>query len=176
MKWDTMIEIKKYTDLSPEVKERLVFNIHTEFGHIPIVNETKWAEPGWTIINFKDGEIATFYNIVEREILLDNNMLKCAGINNVITPEKYRGKGLATATLTETESFLFEDLGSDIGILLCADHLVPFYKRLGWYKVNCPVYFDQPGGRKLWQANTMLLTRKAEKVNPGEIDLQGLPW
>ena len=171
-----MIEIKKYSAISPEIKEHLNFYILKEFGHIPIVTETKWAMADWTIINFEGGEIATFYNVVERDIRFDNKILKGAGLNNVITPEKFRGKGLATNTLSETESFLFEDLRADIGVLLCADSLIPFYNRLGWHKVSCPVYFDQPGEKKLWQANTMVLSRKSEKLNPGEIDLQGLPW
>lgn len=171
-----MIEISKYADLSPETRERLDSYIHAEFGHIPIVNETKWATPDWTIINFIDNEIAAFYNIVQRHIVFDNKILKGAGINNVITPAKFRGKGLATSTLRETEAFLFDELGADIGVLLCADNLVPFYKRLDWYKVDCPVYFDQPDGKKLWQANTMLLSVNSEKPEPDKIDLRGLPW
>jgi hypothetical protein len=170
-----MIEIKKYSDLAAETRERLEFYIQLEFGHIPIVNETKWAVPDWTIINFIGDEIATFYNVVQREILVDDKILKGAGINNVITPGKFRGEGLATTTLSESENFLFDELDSDIGVLLCADSLVPFYERLNWYKINCPVYFDQPDGKKLWKANTMLLNRGA-KFEPGKIDLQGLPW
>ena len=67
------------------------------------------------------------------------------------------------------------ELKSELGVLLCADEHIPFYKRLNWYKINCPVHFDQSNGKKLWEANTMLLTKK-DKWNPKEIDLQGLPW
>ena len=171
-----MIEIKKHIDLLPEIKNSLDHYIQKEFGHIPIVKETTWAIPDWTVINTIDGEIATFYNVVQREILLDNQVLYAAGINNVITPENYRGKGLATATLKETISFFFNEIKLDIGVLLCADDLISFYGRLGWYKVTCPVYFNQPRGRKRWQANTMLLSQKSEILQPGEIDLLGLPW
>jgi hypothetical protein len=170
-----MIEIKRHSELSGAVKEELDKLIQYEFGHIPIVQETKWAIPDWTIIYYEDNEIATFYNIIERRVTIEHSNLSAAGINNVITPAKFRGKGFSTRTLRDTEHFIFDNLKSDLGLLLCADDLVPFYKRLNWYKVHCPVYFDQPGETKLWPANTMLLTRRVVQT-PKEINLNGLPW
>jgi hypothetical protein len=170
-----MIEIKRHSELSTTVKDELDKLIQHEFGHIPIVQETKWAIPDWTIILYDDSEIATFYNIIERSVTIDHNELAAAGINNVITPAKFRGKGFSTKALRDTEHFIFNNLKSDLGLLLCADDLVPFYKRLNWYKVDCPVYFDQPGRTKLWTANTMLLTRETVRL-PKEINLNGLPW
>ena len=59
-----MIQIKKYNELDQSAKDQLNSFIDNEFGHIPIVRETKWATPDWTIIYFQDGAIATFYNEV----------------------------------------------------------------------------------------------------------------
>lgn len=53
--------------------------------------------------------------------------------------------------------------------------LIAFYEGLNWYSVDCSVYFNQSDGRKLWKANTMLLSQN-EKINPKEVDLNGLPW
>lgn len=170
-----MIEIIKYSSLSSAIKNQLNDIIHKEFGHITVVKETKWATPDWTIINYTNKEIVTFYNIVERVVSIDGKELKAAGINNVITPINHRGNGFSSMTLIETESFLFDKLNADLGLLLCADNLVPFYQRLGWYKVNCDVYFDQPTGKKIWSANTMLLY-KSSNISPKKIDLNGLPW
>lgn len=170
-----MVKITDYSKLDNETKLMLKSFIDDEFGHIPIVRETQWAKPDWTIISYANHEIATFYNIVERTILVDNNKMKIAGINNVITPKKFRGNGYASKILAEADKFIFDDLKSDLGVLLCADTLIPFYSRLGWYNVKCPVYFEQSDGKKLWEANTMLLT-KNEKLNPKRIDLNGLPW
>ena len=170
-----MLEIKKHSELDRELKRKLDNFIEEEFGHIPIVKETEWAKPDWTIILFQNGHIATFYNIIERKILVDSNEMKIAGINNVITPKKFRGNGFATKILRETESFIFEDLKSELAVLLCADNLIPFYNRLNWNKINCSVYFEQSDGKKLWAANTMLLTKK-DKLNPMKMDLNGLPW
>ena len=108
-------------------------------------------------------------------ISIDNLDAKIAGINNVITPKEFRGKGYASRILKETESLIFEDLKSDLGVLLCADNLVPFYERLNWYKINCPVYFSQSTGKKVWGANAMILSKK-EKIFPSSMELNGLPW
>jgi len=170
-----MIEIKKHYELDSESKRKVDNFIEEEFGHIPIVKETEWAKPDWTIILYQNHEIVTFYNIIERKIFVDNNEMKISGINNVITPKRFRGNGYASRILKETESLIFEELESELGVLLCADNLIPFYERLNWYLINCPVYFDQSNGRKVWRANTMLLTKKG-KINPKEVDLNGLPW
>ena len=146
-----MIEISKYSELDNGTKSKLKDFIDSEFGHIPIVRETQWATPGWTILLYENKEIVTFYNIIERKILVDMSVLKIAGINNVITPEEYRGNGYASKILRETEDFIFDELQSELGVLLCANELIPFYERLNWYKVDCPVY-------------------------PKKIELNGLPW
>jgi predicted GNAT family N-acyltransferase len=170
-----MIAIEKYSSLSPFIKDTLNQYIQAEFGHIPIVQETTWATPDWTILQTENNAIVTFYNIIEREVLLDGSPYKIAGINNVITPPSFRGKGYSSQTLTNTTSFLFDDLQSDHALLLCADAMIPFYNRLGWYTVNSTVYIEQPSGRKVWTANTMLLS-PGQAVTPAVIDLQGTPW
>ncbi|WP_142784064.1 GNAT family N-acetyltransferase [Changchengzhania lutea] len=170
-----MIETKKYSELSEQVRDQLNLYIEGEFGQIPIVNETEWAVPNWTVIYYDTTQIATFYNIVEREITIDDKIFRVGGINNVITPKEFRGMGYASKTLRETEDLIFEDLNCEMGVLLCADDLIPFYERLNWYKIDCSVYFEQSSGKKLWGANIMLLTRN-EKISPYKIELNGLPW
>jgi predicted GNAT family N-acyltransferase len=170
-----MISIEKYSSLSAEIKKTLNNYIQAEFGHIPIVQETSWAVPDWTILQTETNNIVTFYNIIERHVLLDGASCKIAGINNVITPPPFRGKGYSSQTLNNTTGFLFDELKAEHALLLCADTMIPFYNRLGWYTVNSTVYFDQPSGRKLWAANTMLLSPN-KPITPAVIDLQGTPW
>jgi hypothetical protein len=170
-----MVEVKKYSELTHRIKEKLNSFIDVEFGHIPIVKETEWATPDWTIIQYEHGEIATFYNIVIRNIKIDGETFKVSGINNVITPKEFRGKGYASKTLRETEYLIFDNLNCDLGVLLCADELVSFYEKLNWHKVDCPVYFEQSSGQKSWTANTMILTKNGP-LNPSKIDLNGVPW
>lgn len=170
-----MIEIKKYTELSEHVRNQMSSYIDDEFGQVPIVYETEWATPNWTIVYYDNAQIATFYNIVIREISVDNKKIKIGGINNVMTPKEFRGMGYASKVLRETENLIFKDLNCEMGLLLCADPLIPFYEKFNWYKIDCPVYFEQSHGEKLWGANTMLLSRN-QKISADKIDLNGLPW
>jgi hypothetical protein len=170
-----IIEICKTSDLSTEAQNQITEFINNEFGHIAIVKQTEWAKPDWTILYLMDNKIASFCNIVERDILIDSKIVKIAGINNVITSPLFRGNGLSTLLLSETENFIFHKLKREIGLLLCADNLIQFYEKLSWYKVECPVFFSQNEGLKRWAANTMLLSLN-KKIDPKEINLNGLPW
>lgn len=170
-----MIKTSRYEELETAVREEIESLADQEFGHIPIVKNTQWAQPDWAMIMYEDGQIATFYNIIERTIYIDGHDVKVAGINNVITPHPYRGKGYSTQMLKTTQDFLFEELKCEAGLLLCADDLIPFYSRLDWYLLECPVYFNQSEGRSEWSSNAMLLT-PGKALKPREIDLNGLPW
>jgi hypothetical protein len=170
-----MIQLLPYDQLPDGIRQLLNNYIHAEFGHIPIVQETTWATPDWTILYKEADTIVSFYNIIERPILIDGESCKIAGVNNVITPIAFRGKGYSTKLLNDTTPFIFDKLQVVHGLLLCADSMIPFYQGLGWYTVNSEVYFDQPSGKKRWAANTMLLSPH-NPVTPTIIDLQGTPW
>ncbi len=169
------IKISKYSNLPTKTKRQLESFIHEEFGHIPIVQETEWATPNWVIIYYDQNEIVTFNNIVERNILIDDIKYKAGGLNNVITPKSHRGNGYATKLIKQAEKMIFDNLKCDLGLLLCADALIPFYQRFDWYKVNCSVNFSQSDGIKTWGSNTMLLTPN-KNILPTQINLNGLPW
>jgi predicted acetyltransferase len=171
----SMIECVRYPEIPLNIKEDLNSHIHNEFGHIPFVNNMKWSSPDWTLFIRENDEISTFLNIVLREVDFDNRKIHVAGINNVITPKKFRGNGYASKIMNEATNFIFNQLNLEHALLLCADSVIPFYKNLGWYQVDSKVYFDQPSGTKLYDSNTMLLTCKSS-VSPREINLNGLPW
>ena len=168
-------EVNQYSELSEQTQAFLNQYIDEEFGHVPIVKDTEWATPDWTIIYYIDDAIASFYNIVISEVKVDDLIYRVGGINNVMTPKPFRGKGYATKVLQDSEQLIFDELNCDIGLLLCADALIPFYERLNWYAVDCPVFFKQSSGTKKWTAKTMLLSQN-EKLNPQSINLLGLPW
>jgi len=172
-----MIKFMRTASLPANLRNTLDQYIHEEFGHIPFVQQRSWTTPDWTVVLEEDGEVATFCNVVERNVTFDGQLYKAAGINNVITPKKHRGKGYSSSVLRETQAFLFDELHADGGLLLCADALLPFYSRLGWYTVSSTLCYEQPQGKELYDSNIMLLTREgAPKLSPKQIDLNGLPW
>lgn len=172
-----MIKILEHAGLSPAEAEELQHHVDTEFGHVPFVQQHTWAQPDWSFIKYENGKAATFYNVVLRDVKIDGQKYKVAGINNVITPKEFRGRGYATEVLRATEDFLFNELGCKYGLLLCADALLPFYSRLGWYQVQTKLYYSQSAGRQLYDSNVMLRSPQGkEPITPQLIDLYGLPW
>jgi hypothetical protein len=170
-----MITKQKTCELDGSLRLELESRGQTEFGHIPLVANTQWAAPDWTVICYANDEIASFCHVVEREVSVDGSPVKVGGLNNVIASPRHRGKGHTSRMLREVRPFILETLKCQLGLLLCADELVPFYKRLQWYQTDCPAYYQQKSGEHLWTGNTMLLSDQ-EPIAPQRIHLNGLPW
>lgn len=147
-----------------------------EFMRYEIVRETTWAEPDWNYRAYEDGELAVFYNLILRTVYVDGAAVRVAGLNNMITLEAFRGRGLASALLRETQPRWADVHRADCGLLLCADALLPFYSKLGWRKLDARVRFAQPSGSATWMANCMVLDPGGSIGEPREVDLGGLPW
>jgi hypothetical protein len=94
----------------------------------------------------------------------------------MVTLPAYRGRGYASRLLRETQATWFEPAQATAGLLLCADHLLPFYSRLGWHRISGRVRYAQPAGEREWAASCMLLDPRAELPHDRCIDLCGLPW
>jgi len=167
--------IKKYSKLHPAIRQTLVEMAEHEFGDVPIVQEYEWATPDWAVYITSGNEIASIAHVIIRKLLFDGVEVSVGGLNNLITRKNFRGKGLGVQVLKHTHDLILNELKCDAGLLLCADSLVPYYQKFGWYKVSSKLYFDQPGGKKEWQANVMLKTLNLE-LHPNVIDLNGMPW
>lgn len=170
------IEAARCAELPAAEWERLEEIAEGEFGEYTLVRETTWAQPDWCYRAFDGAELAVFHNVVLRTVRVDGAEVRAAGLNNMITLPAFRGRGAATRLLSETQPRWFQELGAEIGLLLCADALMPFYARLGWRKLDARVTYDQPAGCRIWSANCMVLDRKGLIGAPRGVDLCGLPW
>lgn len=174
-----MLEIQalEYDRLPEARRSELAAAASNEFDRFPIVRQTTWAVPDWSVLGTVDTRLACFYHAVLRDVRFDGEAVPVVGLNNLITLPPYKGRGLASRLLQETESLWFGTLGARCGLLLCADALVPFYERLGWRSVPSAVRFAQPGmPPQTWAANCMLLSPDRREASPQVIDLAGLPW
>jgi len=171
------IERHRHAELAPAPHEQSPTVASKAFDLLPIRREPRSAAPDWTFLGIADdGELACFYHLVERMVRIDGQPVAVAGLNNLVTTDAYRGRGLASDLLATTEREWFSTLGACHGLLLCADALLPFYRRLGWQRVSSGVRFDQPGGARTWTAECMLLDPSRTAIDPRDIDLCGLPW
>jgi GNAT superfamily N-acetyltransferase len=170
------IEVTRCADVPAAEWQRLEEIAEGEFGQYALVRETEWAQPDWCYRAFDGEELVVFHNIILRTVRLDHDEVRAAGLNNMITLPSFRGRGAASRLLQETQPQWFDELRAEIGLLLCADALVPFYSKLGWRKLDARVAYDQSSGRKTWAANCMVLDPKGLIGSPREVDLCGLPW
>lgn len=171
------ISIEKTDALNASLRLQIEACTKEEFGPIEAIQQYVWSKPTWTVIVKEGAALGSFLHIVERTILLDDKPTLVAGINNVITPPPFRGKGYATDALSEAQDMMFRRLKVQYGLVLCPEAMVPYYEKLGWYKVDCPVYFQQPDNKRhLWKYSAMLLPADGNLVQPSSIDLQGYPW
>ncbi len=167
---------KRHQELATSLQQQLQALAETEFGGFDIVRETAWAIPDWCFLGMLDGELACCYSLVLRQARFDGQPVLIAGLNNLITVPAFRGRGLASQLLVKTEQDWFGRLAGQCALLLCADGLLSYYSSLGWQQVESELWFDQPDGKRLWQANCMLLTADRTVLTPAKIDLCGFPW
>jgi GNAT superfamily N-acetyltransferase len=170
------IEVARCADLPAAEWERLEEIAEREFGQYALVRETEWAQPDWCYRAFDGAELVVFHNIILRTVRVDAVDIRVAGLNNMITLPAFRGRGAASRLLRETQPRWFDELQAEIGLLLCADALVPFYSRVGWQRLDARVTYYQTAGPRTWPANCMVLDPKGLIGSPREVDLRGLPW
>src|SRR5690606_32378726 len=112
------------------------------------------------------GQLACFYNLVERGVRFDDQLVKAAGLNNLVTAPGFKRLGLASHLLSSTEAQWFSAFNANYGLLLCASHLLPFYQRLGWQRVSSEVRFMQGERQCVWEAECMVLSPAREVIDP----------
>lgn len=171
-----MIEINSYRKLS-DIDQQIIEKLSKEaFQASPTTEKYDFEKPHWAVIKKINNEIVSFCNIVERVVKFDDNAIQVGGINNVVTAPSHQGKGYFKEVMKEAQTFFFNDLIADFGLLLCSDELVSLYKKLGWYQVHSRLVFSQPNEEDIeWPANVMLIARDTREM-PLKINLQGLPW
>lgn len=169
------IECHEFAKLAPATKNMILRSVDREFGDVPIVREHIWAEPDWSILGFLNEDLVGFLNVVDRHALVDDTPIHLFGVNNVITEPPFRRQGFSTKLNREFLQFIAELDENGIGLLFCADDLIPFYERLGWKKYFGTVVVRQPNGDKNWPSNAMYYSREGSR-SWKTINLCGLPW
>jgi len=162
-----------------ELEDQDLFNLNQAFmetfGHSLKTHYKKWAKPHWAVTLNLNESVVSYYSIVLRDGLFDNSKVRIAGIGGVLTNPRYRGLGYMRKLLSGTENFIFNKLSVDVGLLICQEHMIDFYKKMHWYEVKSPLYYTRAGKRERCQIPVMLLS-KDRRYHPKMIDLCGLPW
>ena len=174
----TKINIYSRNSINKLLEEQLDEAPIVEWWHIPIIKETTWSKPDWSVVMTNgEAKVICFLNIVEREAIFDGVKVKIAGINHLITTKSFRGKGHGKAVMEETHRFVFNKLKVKFALLLCGDDVAKFYEKLGWKKFKGQLVYNQPSleEKVVWKQNVFIYTQ-SENRDYRLIDLCGLPW
>lgn len=147
-----------------------------ECQHVWTDVEFEWAPQHWTFLVFCDGEPASHLAITDTTISVGDALVTVGGIGAVMTPKKWRRRGLATLAAQRAGVFIRDRMKRDFGLLFCSDCLIPMYERLGWRQIRESVYLRQALVRILWQEATMILPAVKADWPSGTVDVRGPMW
>jgi GNAT superfamily N-acetyltransferase len=138
----------------------------------------KWADPGWDICVRDDTRrLIAHAGILERDVLLDHEPARIAGIAEMLTHPEFRRRGYGAAALREAARFMRDELQTPFALLTCPHTAIPFYSALGWQRFNGSVIAEVEGGMGAFAESAwMVLPVTAGAPNDGVLDLQGIPW
>ncbi len=114
--------------------------------------------------------------MVTREVSTGGELVRVAGIGNVMTRPEYRRRGVASAMMRAAADLMRFRLGTEFGMLICHPRVAPVYARAGWIRVEGPTRFAQASGIATYPHDTMVLKLTEREWPGGPIDLRGLPW
>jgi aminoglycoside 2'-N-acetyltransferase I len=137
--------------------------------------DVTWAHADKRIFVRLDGEPVCHAGLYLRAAKDGERDVRVCGIGGVMTLERARKQGCASAAMKTAAKIVKED-DCDFGLLFCEPHNVAFYESLGWRIFTGDVYCEQPEGRiKFDMMHAMLLPVRAAPQSQ-MIDLCGLPW
>jgi predicted N-acetyltransferase YhbS len=108
---------------------------------------------------------------------LDGEPVTIGGIGSVKTHPRAEGRGYASAGMRRAVEALNDQHRVVFSLLVCREHLLPFYGRLGWSAFPGELLVQQPAGRMVFTVNEkMVLPGGRPAPRAGVIDLNGPPW
>lgn len=84
------------------------------------------------LLLYLDNNLIGYANLVDIIININEENVQVRGIGNVCTSET--GKGFGNVLMEEVNTVLQQNQWK--GILLCKDHLVPYYEKFDWKLIN----------------------------------------
>ena len=171
------IDLRRREELSQAEQDALAsLREEIDFGTPPYTWTPNEARP-WRFLVWQDDRLVTHVGVLDRTIQVGGRPLHVAGVYAVMTRPADRGRGYASAALERAAAFMRDELpAAEHGLLVCIDERIRFYERLGWRRIEAPVAFEQPDGRRVNEINTMVLPLRGKAWPSGDVDLRGLPW
>lgn len=170
-------EIRRRDELAPAFYEEIERHYAQVFSYeIHLIQE--WTDADWQLVSWIGDEWVSVVELNTRTILVGGVPFRAGGVGGVYTPEAYRGKGYASASMQRAQDYLCREQSVDFALLLCGKHRISFYEGLGWLVVDNHALYHQTIGVFALPADLyrMIYSCGDHAWPQGEIDFQGPPW
>ncbi len=171
------VKIIRYSQLPSDLRDDLSEQDGIIFTEV-IENAPDWAAPDWEVLVFEGEQWVSALELFDRFIRVEHHYIHVVGIGGVKTLPEFRRHGYGEKALQAATRFLCEQLQVSFGLLVCGPHLVDYYGRLGWQRLNVTTYHHQNDGYYAFPGhiNTLIYPCGDETWPDGDIDLLGLPF
>jgi len=136
----------------------------------------RWQRKEWHVLVEIDHHPVSHVGLLRREASVGEVSIVLGAVGGVVTSKPFQGQGFGTRALTEAVTVLRQEWHVDFGALLCQEPLMSFYARLGWHRVDAPVFFAQPNGAVLSPLVLMVIACSQQEWPQGAVNLQGFPF
>ncbi len=147
----------KQGDLNDKDFEEII-SLKNQYWVYPYESQKRWINENLNkddihlLMKIDENPIA-YLSICRVEITIDGNKSDMLGIGSVCVDSKHAKKGLGKAIVLKANEIIREQ--NAMGVLLCHDALVAFYRLCGWNLVN---YNTATLGGKIYCDNVMILS------------------
>jgi predicted N-acetyltransferase YhbS len=140
-----------------------------------------WAPATYHFLLMRGETVIGHVGVHRREIVVGGRSWAVAGIAKVGVAATLRGHGLGSRLLAFADDTLRAQGRDDLGLLVTSENRLGYYGRLGWERINGPVYYEDRGETKVETFPVLLLPLRASKTDlapwyDGPIDLAGPLW
>jgi len=181
---DLEYRIIEVTSMTPEldraIRDCLVASFREQKDKDHFARQRWWHSPHqWTTVAMEpDGTVAGGLCVVERTIMVGGLTHPVAGVGNVCARPRWRKKGVIDRVMA-TALDEAEKRGFEAGFLFCKPLLEAVYRRMGWTRLDAPVFFEDESGATTPMPETsiaMTIPLGIDSFPDGEVDLMGRDW
>ena len=128
----------KHNELDEKMLKEII-SLKNQYWVYPYESQKRWINENFENDDFHllmalDGDFVAYLSISHVEIKLDGEKNDMLGIGSVCVKRECAGKGFGKAIVSKANDIIREY--NSIGVLLCHDALVAFYRRCGWNLIN----------------------------------------
>jgi GNAT superfamily N-acetyltransferase len=169
-----VIEIVEVARLSSDEYRRLHGWDHDVFGTAHLHLEFRHKDLHFLL--YEDDRLVSHVGVLTHTVSIDGRDARVGGLGGVVTLPGSQRRGHARRLMERAARWFAAQPGLEAALLFCLPHMVAYYERLSWRRVEAPVDIEQPGRLVRAPLPMMLLPLGGPTAVAAGIDLRSLPW